>query len=428
LKVAVLFENLGPYHLARLRAAVSQMEVLAVEFASTSSDYAWSSTTREEPFQRVTLFPDGDSRSESAHAFLANLSNCLEIHKPDAVAIPGWSGRGAFTALQCCLRKRIPVIAMSDSAEQDEPRTRWKEWIKHRYVSLCSSALVAGYLHAEYVQKLGMLREHTFTGYDVVDNQHFCRQRTESVFSHPRENEESRPFFLASARFIPKKNLGLLLRAYAQYRATVQQTAMEKAGSNFFPCAPVSEQGSSVEPRFKCSSSTRPEPWPLVVLGDGPLREKLSSDLSSLGLQEHVRMPGFKQYDELPEWYACAGAFVHARTTEQWGLVVNEAAAAGLPLLVSKRCGCVPELVREGANGFTFDPANVEELAELMLKVSALNFPLAAFGAESKRIIAGWGPDRFAGGLRQATECAIRSGPKNAGLVDRLLLTALARR
>jgi glycosyltransferase involved in cell wall biosynthesis len=47
---------------------------------------------------------------------------------------------------------------------------------------------------------------------------------------------------------------------------------------------------------------------------------------------------------------------VHASTTEQWGLVVNEAMAAGLPVLVSDRCGCAPDLVEVGVNGFTFDP------------------------------------------------------------------------
>ena len=57
--------------------------------------------------------------------------------------------------------------------------------------------------------------------------------------------------------------------------------------------------------------------------------------------------------------------------------MVNEAMASGLPVLVSNRCGCAQDLVQEGVNGFTFDPYNVEQLAQLMLKISA--FHLSTF-------------------------------------------------
>ena len=60
--------------------------------------------------------------------------------------------------------------------------------------------------------------------------------------------------------------------------------------------------------------------------------------------------------------YGLASAFVHPSTTEQWGLVVNEAAAAGLPLIVSERCGCAPELVRQGVTGFLFDPYDIDAI------------------------------------------------------------------
>jgi glycosyltransferase involved in cell wall biosynthesis len=110
-------------------------------------------------------------------------------------------------------------------------------------------------------------------------------------------------------------------------------------------------------------------------------------------------------------------------------LVVNEAMASGLPVLVSNRCGCAPDLVRDGVNGWTFDPANEEQLAQLMLQLSTLNSEsLSTLGAHSAERISAWGPDRFAAGLREAAECAVRVGPKRAGIVDRALLTLLARR
>ena len=81
---------------------------------------------------------------------------------------------------------------------------------------------------------------------------------------------------------------------------------------------------------------------------------------------EDVLLPGFKQYPELPLYYGLAGAFVLPSLTEPWGLVVNEAMAAGLPVVVSDRCGCASDLVRPGENGFAFDPCDIEQLAALL--------------------------------------------------------------
>jgi glycosyltransferase involved in cell wall biosynthesis len=82
--------------------------------------------------------------------------------------------------------------------------------------------------------------------------------------------------------------------------------------------------------------------------------------------------------------------------------------------------------VREGVNGFTFDPENVEELAGLMLKLSTLNPQLASeMGNASRRIIADWGPERFATGLKAAAEKALEIGPMSAGWGTRVLLKAL---
>ena len=224
---------------------------------------------------------------------------------------------------------------------------------------------------------------------------------------------QNSPFFLASARFIEKKNLIRLIEAYARYRQKAETLKTENLKSK-------PELGSQ---QSVVSSSV--VPWSLVVLGDGALRSSLESQVSSLGLADFVRMPGFKQYPELPAYYAHAGAFIHASTTEQWGLVVNEAMASGLPVLVSNRCGCAQDLVQDGVNGFTFDPYNVEQLAQLMLRISDFRFPISDFGQASQRLIANWGPARFAEGLKQAVECALKVGPVKPSFVQRLILKAL---
>jgi glycosyltransferase involved in cell wall biosynthesis len=164
-------------------------------------------------------------------------------------------------------------------------------------------------------------------------------------------------------------------------------------------------------------------------LGDGELRSSIMSRIARLDLVEDIRLPGFKQYGELPIYYGLASAFVHASTSEQWGLVVNEAMASGLPVLVSKRCGCAPDLVEDGLNGFTFDPCDVEELAGLMQHVAAMTDEQRhAMGHASRLIVADWGPERFADGLMQAVRVAMSRPPPTASSFDRALLWSLAHR
>ena len=415
LKVAALFDNFGPYHLARLTAASAVMEILAVEFGGSSGEYAWERSEAAQALQRVTLFPASSSRQVSTLDFEARLNEVLDGFRPEAVAIPGWSGRGAFLAMEWCVKNRVPAIVMSESTSYDETRSGWREWIKRRYVGLCSAALVGGRPHREYMQQLGMAAEQIFLGYDAVDNRYFAEQ-AEKIRNQKSEirNHRQLPdnYFLASARFIEKKNLSRLIEAYALYR---KHSAVRNPQSAI---------------------------WSLVLLGDGELRPTLNARLLALhekemgersrqtrfstsSLLESVHLPGFKQYPELPIYYALAGAFIHASTTEQWGLVVNEAMASGLPVLVSNRCGCAPDLVEESVNGFTFDPTNVEQLARLMFELSTKVSQLSTFGAASQRIISNWGMDRFAQGLKEAAECAIHFGSPRKSLLSCLVLWVL---
>jgi glycosyltransferase involved in cell wall biosynthesis len=147
-----------------------------------------------------------------------------------------------------------------------------------------------------------------------------------------------------------------------------------------------------------------------------------------LGLQDSVQLPGFQQYPELPAYYGLAGAFVHASTTEQWGLVVNEAMASGLPVLVSRRCGCTTELVYHGINGYSFDPNDDAALAQFMAQIAGDDRRRAAMGRESSKRIPAWGPDRFASGLRSAAECASRCGAPSRRVLDDLVFEFLTAR
>ena len=139
-------------------------------------------------------------------------------------------------------------------------------------------------------------------------------------------------------------------------------------------------------------------------------------------------MPGFKQYEELPAYYGLASVFVLTSISETWGLVVNEAMASGLPVIVSKQCGCAADLVRDGINGYTFDAHSIEELASIMLKVVSENCDLKAMGRAGKEIMKQWGPERFAEGLVRAVEAASAADRVKATWFDRLMLQALTNR
>ncbi len=400
-RVAVLFHRFGPYHHARLNAAGRLMSVWGVEACGMEATYAWDKVPGAAEFTRVTLTDHDSGDHEWKQALHREMWLALEKIKPEVVVLPGWTGAYTFSALAWCIKNNIPNVVMSESNDWDERRFAGKEWIKRRLVRLSTSSLAGGTPHADYLAQLGMARERIFLGYDIVDNDYFVKKSDEA---RDRKLEASRRhglpegYFLASARFVEKKNLFRLIQAYARYRVLAANTESTK-------------QKAAV--------------WDLVLLGDGPLKPEIVRLISGLGLQDCIRLPGFKQYDELPAYFGLAGAFVHASTTEQWGLVVNEAMASGLPVLVSDRCGCAQDLVKDAANGFRFDPYNVEQLAQLMGKLSAAEFPLAEFGQESRRIISNWGPQRFATGLKEAVAMALNVPRPRAGMIDQFLLKLL---
>jgi len=320
-----------------------------------------------------------------------------------------------LAALRWSSRNGVPAAVMTESTEWDERRVWRKEWMKRKMVGLCAAALVGGSPHKDYILKLGMPAERIFVGYDAVDNDYFSAKAEEirkQKIEYRKRYELPENYFLASARFIGKKNLPRLIEAHAIYRR------MSEAGS----------KKPAFSPRTSAPGHPPHAPSSLVLLGGGPLRAGLRRLISDLRMDACVHLAGFIQYPDLPAYYGLAGAFIHASTTEQWGLVVNEAMASGLPVLVSNRCGCARDLVQEGVNGFTFDPYNVEQMAQLMLKISAFDFPLSTFGSESQRIISNWGLDRFAQGLKAAAEFARKAGSRPASLPDRALLEIMVRR
>lgn len=114
-------------------------------------------------------------------------------------------------------------------------------------------------------------------------------------------------------------------------------------------------------------------------------------------------------------------------SVERGGLVINEAMAAGLPVLVSKAVGCHRDLVQDGVNGHVFDPADTAQLAMLLDDI-ATTPKRQAMGEASLRIIRDWDLDRFSSGMIEAAVAAypLRSRRRSSAAVA--LATALSYR
>ena len=371
-KLGILFTNLGPYHLARIEASAqyfqkNQIEIVAVELAQSEEIYPWKTKRENYNFPIISVIRDKGLARTSFFDLCLNLVYLLNEVNPDVVAIAGYSEPGMLLTLFWCLWNHKPIILLSESKEDDDGRSEWKEKLKSLIINRCKAALVGGEIHKQYLAKLGMPSNAIFLGYDVVENQ-FFHPNTVCHLSSPL----TKPYFLAVNRFVSKKNLPLLIASYANYR----------------------EQKGDLA-------------WDLVLSGDGELRPQIEQQINELDLTKFIHLPGFLQQEELLPYFAHANCFIHASIQEQWGLVVNEAMAAGLPVIVSNRCGCFEDLVIEGVNGFGFDPKNQQALTQLMLKMSSQEVDLVAMGGASLKHIQKYSPDYFAQGLMQAVEYSL---------------------
>ena len=387
--IAVIWHRFGPYHLARLAACATQFPVVGIEMSGADLTYAWRTEAGAVPFRRLTVFPDLDCNSLDNRLVAKQVQAVLDQLRPAAVAIPSWGAPYSLGALAWCLRTGTPSIVMVDSNPLDKPRNSLKEWLKRRIVSSFGAGLVC---KPDYLAALGMPPEAIRIGYNVVDNRYFAEGAAAlrgTAAELRRARNLPRPFLLVVARFIPKKNLATLLEGYNLFSRTAESSGID-----------------------------------LVLLGDGPLRPALEQQVARLGLVGRVHFPGFAQYDALPAWYAMASALVLPSTVEQWGLVVNEAMAAGLPVLVSHHCGCAEVLVEDGRNGWRFDPAKPAEIARCLSSFAALPDGGAAFGARSRELIAAWTPLRFAHELAHAATIAAQRSQSPQWL-NRLLLKFL---
>lgn len=335
-----------------------------MELARSEASYAWQASVANLPYPFITVYPDGQLEQATLPDLVRRLYAQLRQSQPDVVAIAGYGHPAMLAALLWCRWRRTPAVLLSATWDQNPAKSGWRRTVKRWLIRQYQSALVGGQPQKRYLHALGMPLDQIAVGYNVVESAAFHPSRIRSL-----PNPLDRRFFLAVVRFIPEKNLPTFLAAYAHYR--------QQAGA---------------------------EAWDLVLCGDGPLRSQVEDAIAQHQIAAHVHLPGFLQQAALMPYFAHASSLILASVSETWGLVVNEAMAAALPVLVSKKCGCYEDLVIEGVNGFGFEPDNIEAMVDAMLKISADPHVATRMGEAALTHIQTFSPDYFAQGLLQAIQ------------------------
>lgn len=369
-QVAVIWIDWYAYHIARFRGLASDPEltgrVAGIELVGGVGVHAGLRfrEDRSSDLPIHTLLPESSWRDAGAMRLALKLWQQLDLLNPQVLLIPGYYTVPGFVAAVWAKVHHCASVLMTESTYRDHARSPWKERVKSSVVrSLFDWAVVGGRSHVDYLRRLNFPADRVAQSYDVVDNEYFTqkckslRTQTASAFGLPPK------YFLYVGRFAVEKNIERLLASWIAYRA---------------------------------SGGT----WPLVLVGDGPLRSTLRQIASGSSYASEVIFAGHTDSTKLPLYYAFAGCFVLPSLSEPWGLVVNEAMAAGLPVLVSSQCGCAEDLIESGRNGYLFDPQDVTEIAGYLRLLSDLEeSERQGMGRHSAQVIRRYTPQNFGAGI-----------------------------
>ena len=253
----------------------------------------------------------------------------------DAFLVNGWYNKSLWQAMVACWRTGTPLLIRGDS-QLLTPR-HWalraaKELVYRAFVPRFDGYLVVGERAKEYYLYYGAGPERMFFVPHFVDNDFFAAHAARLAPEREalRARHGVRPdssVFLFAGKFIPEKRPVDFVEAVAA----------------------LARRYPGVE---------------AVMVGDGVLRGEIESAIART--EAPVHLLGFFNQSQMPEAYAVADVLVLPSQTETWGLVVNEAMASGRPVIVSDAVGCAPDLIIEGATGYTFTSGDIEGLCGAM--------------------------------------------------------------
>ncbi len=363
-----------------------------IEIAGKGSPYAFAGRTQGNLAPNwICLFPEREMESISGREASAALWNKLEEIQPDVVLAGAIAFPSGATAVHWCKTRGKKVVIFDNARLEDVPRSPLVNGIKRRIYRNVDAVLAPAPSHADAFGFWGVSQEKIFYGLNVVDNEWFTNQtRVCSEKKDSLQSELAVPdhFFLGVGRLIKKKNWVDVLLAYAKIR-----------------------------------QSARTDIPALVLIGDGPEKENLIKIINNEPIEGVIFVPYVSQ-ETLCKYYTLAAALILASSYgETWGLVVNEAMACGLPVIVSRQCGCAATLVHEGINGYAFDSGNRQELVQKLTRFNSLPADgKEKLGKQSQSMIKEWALDRFSQGAWAAINHSLNQPPSHPLLSDAVIM------
>jgi len=354
-RIAVLWDELPTYLAACLEALQSRYDIDLVVVRMASISYSPSETHpyQESAFaalQKKLMWNQLGSTDVQRRAVLQAY---LDEFSPQIVLAGNWA-HSLYVPLLSHFRKNgVLVIGCMDNQWRNTIK-QWlmilvrQLWLRGRFDFLW----VPGERQAQYATRLGFGIDRQLRGLYVCDSKLFSKV-THDHLSQPGSIDDRPGSFLFVGRFVEQKGVKDLVHAYRIYRSRVKN------------------------------------PWILHCIGGGHLENLLKKEPG-------VRVEGFLQPADLAIAYERSDVFILPSRFEPWGVVIHEAATAGLPLICSSECGATIDLLQDGYNGFLFRPGDVPGLARLLEHCASGSVDLEVMGHRSAQIAQRFMPEQWA--------------------------------
>lgn len=394
--IVVIWDNFADYHYDRLSSAKrlgcqAGYRVVAIELVRTSKSHQWADVgTACEDVMRVSS-SEPKSILEWAR-FVLSLGRLLYALDPVAAFLPSYSPLRPLLALLIASILGIRTIMMNES-HAGTAGTGWlKSVTKTALLRLFTGAFVAGNPQLRYFAGLGIMRSRIAKGYSAVDGGAIAARSRDVAFLSRCNQRYRAPHnaYLSLGRLVAKKNIRCLIEAYAQLIGGTDKD---------YPALTIVGSGDERSDLIQLAQNKGLET--IASTGDLDLTEK----------RRCVCFYPFCRNADTAYFYANALAFILPSVKEEWGLVVNEAIACGIPVIVSDAVGCVEDLVRQNINGFCFPANDATSLAQCMQKVWDDRRTAAKMRARAREMAPAVEIDNFGNGFLLAvrTNCDIGS-------------------
>lgn len=309
-----------------------------------------------------TLLHEGTLEEISLLNRISGILKAIKDFKPDVVNLTGYYDIASWTVLFYCKLKGIKTVLSNESTANDHTRNGIKESIKSLIIKQFDGYFNFGTRSENYILSLGISTKKMLVKRNCVDNKALKQIYLKYLPERNRHQQMlkiSPKNFIFVGRLIDYKNLFHFLEA------------------------------------FKLAQTKSSNDWGVIILGDGELKEDLQQFVFKNKIQ-NISFQNGVSWQQVPEYLALSDVLVLPSYSEPWGLVVNEAMACGLPVIVSDQCGCAIDLVKNGENGFTFSPDNQEQLTKILLKFMNNEVDSEQMGLVSQRIIQEYSPENVA--------------------------------